>query len=290
MPDTIAATVQAVFAVPAATDAPAGIDTRLDTARLDSMPVVTLAMPVDTVTAAAPAPSWTEGLPPVPRAVSPGNNSGFLLAAAVLLMVLIMNFRNLRRLLRSYWDELWHVRSGRDNVFDEHPAGDARVLLLLIVQAIATVGVLLSVAVCRLSPDAGIPFTTRAVAVVTALSAAWYLAQVVAYNLVGYTFTTPARHRDWLRGFNASQALMGVLLVVPAVLAVFYPTVTREALSVGLFVFILARLVFIFKGIRIFYDRIGSLLYFILYLCTLEVIPLIFVYKCARMLLSAYAA
>ncbi|MDE6853726.1 MAG: DUF4271 domain-containing protein, partial [Muribaculaceae bacterium] len=54
-------------------------------------------------------------------------------------------------------------------------------------------------------------------------------------------------------------------------------------LIISLSIASISRLLFIIKGLRIFYTGIGSLLYFILYLCTLEIIP-----GCAVYVLSTY--
>ncbi|WP_367617564.1 DUF4271 domain-containing protein, partial [uncultured Duncaniella sp.] len=35
---------------------------------------------------------------------------------------------------------------------------------------------------------------------------------------------------------------------------------------------------------RLFYDNFGSLLYFILYLCTLEIVPLVLIYRAVLVL------
>ncbi|MDE6169760.1 MAG: DUF4271 domain-containing protein, partial [Duncaniella sp.] len=43
--------------------------------------------------------------------------------------------------------------------------------------------------------------------------------------------------------------------------------------------YFLTRILFICKGFRLFYDNFGSLLYFILYLCTLEIVPLVLIYR-----------
>lgn len=99
------------------------------------------------------------------------------------------------------------------------------------------------------------------------------------YEAVGYTFTSPEGRREWVRGFSASQALLGLALTVPAALCVFYPDTLRWTVAAGFFAWLFAKILFIVKGFRIFYDKISGLLYFILYLCTLEIIPLIWVYK-----------
>ena len=83
-------------------------------------------------------------------------------------------------------------------------------------------------------------------------------------------------------GLNASQMLLGVVLTVPTLVALFYPGVSGVMLAIAAGLYILSRICYISKGFRIFYNNFPSLLYFILYLCTLEIIPVITILILAR--------
>lgn len=240
---------------------------------------------VDTVATAA-VPDWHSGLLPEPRPMQPGNRTGFLILVALMFVVMTFNFRHFGRLVAQYFKDVYAVRSGRDNVFDDHTAADSRVLLLLLMQCIVCVGILVCAGVCRIDLCAPALMTGRAVGFVIALCAVWYLLQLAAYSAVGYVFAPGSPRREWLRGFNASQGLLGLALVLPAVAAVFYPPFTAEAVVVAAALYVIARVAFIIKGFRIFYNGFGSLLYFILYLCTLEIIPVICIYECSRLLIE----
>lgn len=255
---------------------------KLDSAFIESLPGA------DTITAhTAPAVEpWETGLEGEPRPMQPGNRSGFLVIIALMFVVMTFNFRHFSRLLRQFSTEVFKLRKGSQNVFDEHPAGDTRVLILLLIQYVVCAGILLSSAVCRVAYAGHASMTGAAVGLVTAAFALYYLFELAAYSVVGYTFTTPDKSKQWLSGFNASQALLGMALVIPAVLVIFYPEITVPAVITAAILYLTARLLFIFKGFRIFYDKFGSLLYFILYLCTLEIIPVIFLYKCTCALVS----
>ncbi len=219
------------------------------------------------------ATAWQDGLEPALRTVQPGVHSGFLLAIALMLMLVVFNYRHLCRVLRGCGEELASGRHGRNNVFDEHPAGDVRVMLLLIVLSVFSSGVLLGGYLSDGALEVG------ATAMVIGVMALWYIYMYTAYSVVGYTFTDSENSQEWLRNFNASQAIAGSVLLVPALVSIFNPTASQGAFWVGFILFIVLRMAFIFKGFRIFYKKIGSLVYFILYLCTLEIIPLIFVYQ-----------
>ena len=112
----------------------------------------------------------------------------------------------------------------------------------------------------------------------------YYLFQQCAYRTVGYTFTTADGRRRWLGGFAATQAYAGLGMVIPALLMVFQPQWHAALLTISLSIYFAARLMFIIKSFRIFYQKIWSLLYFILYLCTLEILPLLAIYRISAIL------
>ena len=107
----------------------------------------------------------------------------------------------------------------------------------------------------------------------------YYLWQLAAYGVVGSIFTDKVSARMWMKGFNASQSLLSMLIVVPAVVVLFNPSASHIVIILGLIAYFVARFAFICKGFRLFYDNFGSLLYFILYLCSLEIVPLVLLYR-----------
>lgn len=257
-------------------------DPLLDTARLQALiPADTCNIAVDTMATAAEPPAWQEGLEPAIRASQPGNRTGFLVVIAIIFVLMAYNFRHLKRLFKTYVEELVKIRRGRDNVFDERPAADTPILILLLLQFVICGGILLTAGIRINTGHIYEPMPVPLAAKVIGIVGIYYIFQLVAYQTVGYTFTTNEGRREWIRGFNSSQALLGLLLAIPAIITIFYPSTMQWTILIGLFVYLLARILFILKGFRIFYDKISGLLYFILYLCTLEIIPLIWVYICS---------
>ena len=257
-------------------------DPTLDTLRIESLTATdTLAAFRATTLAATSTESWHDGLEPAPRANNAGSHTGLLAALAIIFIVIAYNFRHLARLVKIYTEDLVKVRHGRDNVFDERPATDFNILVLLIILFVVCGGILLSAAININIGGYDRPGPIEFVIQVTAIVAGYYLFQLLAYQTLGYTFTPTEGRREWIRGFFASQALLGIVLALPASLTIFYPHTMGWTILAGIICYFIARIFFILKGFRIFYDRISSLLYFILYLCTLEIIPLIWVYICS---------
>lgn len=229
--------------------------------------------------------TWQRGIEGTPRHVGLGENSMLATFIVAIVVMVTFNVDHCRRLMKSIPQYLGGVRR-RDNAFDEHTAGETRTYVLVVMLLCISEGILMlaegircgySVSPIRLFG------TTMALA---GLAGGWYLFLLCAYLTVGNTFTDKFSASQWVRGFNASQALLSLLLLLPAMAALIYPASASVILPVAACLYIVTRVLFIQKGFRIFYNKIPSLLYFILYLCALEITPLFIVAGFARSLLS----
>lgn len=220
-----------------------------------------------------PPPDWHDGIEGQNRSQSGRNDSGLLTILTLLFVALALNFRHCPKIFANFAGQIFSMRK-RGNMFDEHTTNETRVMVIMLLQYVAYLGILLYAwaGLCTGgSAEDGNVFrdTVRLMGLVVG----YYVFQVVAYSLTGWMFGTPEERRQWLRSFNSSQALAGLVLMIPALVCLFYPDVAYEGLIAGAAVYLVARLLFIIKGFRIFFKKYSSLMYFILYLCTLEIIP-----------------
>lgn len=221
-------------------------------------------------------PAYIDGIQPILRPELPGYNSGIMALLIALFLFLAVNCRHYATFIKTFTQNLFSVRR-RANVFDEHSTtNEARILLSLILLLCVSEGILIFTAVESKGFDLN-NFT--AVVAFSALALVYYIVQIAVYSTVGYVFTTPKKAIIWIKGFNAANCLLGITLAIPAVVSLFYPDDATLILSAAAVLYVIARLIFIFKGFRIFYNNSLALLYFILYLCSLEIIPLIIIYK-----------
>ncbi|MDE7111588.1 MAG: DUF4271 domain-containing protein [Muribaculaceae bacterium] len=119
-----------------------------------------------------------------------------------------------------------------------------------------------------LTPGAGVGLTAAAALVA-------FLIQIVGYNLVGYAFLTAADTQSWTRALTVSISMMGYWMMLPALGALLFPTAVFRLVWIGVAFFIWFRIALWIKCFRIFYDGPFSIVYFFLYLCTLETVPLL---------------
>lgn len=225
-------------------------------------------------------PSWAMGKVGTPRPVTPATDSGILSLLVAVMVLLGLNVQHVRRIFKSLPQDLLSVRR-RNNAFDEHTANETRVIALLLGEMCVIEGLLLFIWLGRV--DAGTTSQTVlfTVGALTALAAVYYFFQLAACTVLGYVFADGESAKIFRQGLNASQVILGLTLAVPALVSLFYPSMTSVMLVLAAVLFCAARVCYIVKGFRIFYINFSSLFYFILYLCTLEIIPVIILYVTA---------
>lgn len=222
--------------------------------------------------------SAIRGLEPVELAQTYAHSSALAALLMWVLVVAAFNAGIVGRALKAYRAELWSIRH-RPNVFDDQQTASLPGAVILALIFIIYGGLVLY----NLHGVPSTPTFTGATASM-GLLAAYYIFQRCAYWLVGYTFAGTEDRKRWLGGFSATQSFIGLILVIPALLLVFRPLWCDFLLTFSLSVYFIGRIVFIIKGFRIFYQKIWSLLYFILYLCTLEILPILIIYRLSAML------
>lgn len=188
-----------------------------------------------------------------------------------LFVVMGLNAPNLRHITASFFADLVSRRQ-RANIFDIHnTAADARMILLMLIQTSVFEGVLLAGWVTT-DGSTGYPLC---VAAMTGVAAAFNTFSYVACATVGYVFTTPENAGLWRHTLSTSQGLLGIGLLIPATISVLWAGDQWWAYISAAILYVMARMCYIFKGISFFYTNVLSSFYFILYLCALEIIPVL---------------
>lgn len=212
------------------------------------------------------------GLEPLALHTSYSNSTPLTAMLVGSLVLGCLNAGGIAHALKSYSHELWSIRH-RANLFDDEHSATAFTAAILMLIFVVFGGVVLY-------NISGIPTNSgfRGVFASMCLMAVYYLFRYVAYQTVGYTFGSNEQRRTWLNGFMATQAYAGLGMIIPAFLLIYKPDWLAISIIISLIVYCAAQILFIIKSIRIFYTNFTSLVYFILYLCTLEIVPAFAVY------------
>ena len=247
-------------------------------AAADTLTAVTDSVAVQAVdsvalTQSAPVAGIVLEAPPVPPAVAPpASTAGTSIVTGALLLIFCIvafRFRSSARYFGSLLRDLTVVRL-RQNAFDD-TVRETSFLVLLNILEISCAGVLMAYGIVPAGPS------LMQTAVCVGVCSLYALGMWIAYSVVGNVFSDGVHTRMWVRGYGASQGLLSLLLLPLALLCICYPADGRLYGIIGLGCFILAKMVFLWKGFRIFFTQISSWVLFLYYLCSLEIVPLLII-------------
>ena len=101
----------------------------------------------------------------------------------------------------------------------------------------------------------------------------------LTYYFIGYIFFDKETEQRWSDTFSSAICLSGVILFFPTLILFYLEGVYTYAVYFILIYFIFIQIVLLYRQFVLFFNKKNSLLYFILYLCTQEIIPLFLLYK-----------
>ena len=170
----------------------------------------------------------------------------------------------------------------RGNLFEDHTLHETTMLTALMANTCIVQGFIIYLAVQLLFPSYAPQLrahTFMHISLFTGLSAGFMVIQWLVFNVLGYTFSDKVGARLWMEGFKAMQSVVGLALLPVLVLLLLNPAHGKLLLTIGAVLYLVARLIFIAKGFRIFYSNLPSIVYFLLYLCAVEIVPLFILSK-----------
>lgn len=240
----------------------------------------------DSVSAAGPdsiPEAWGIALvrPPEPAEPPAQDTSMSWLFAGLLFcfVVVAVRFRNNGRYMFSLWKDITEVKERR-NVFDD-TVSETSFLVLLNILWIAEAAILLGCLLTTESPaqTPGLPLTVACRSL--PVSGAYTLLMFFAYWLVGNVFSDSTHTHLWVRGYAATNGILSVYLFPITLLILCYPSESELMLILAATGYILAKILFLYKGFRIFFSQGTSWVLFLYYLCSLEIVPLAIAYAAA---------
>lgn len=206
---------------------------------------------------------------------SPLHDTGSMIMFLLSCFFLITSYR----LGHVYIGNLMHnmfSTKGNDDLYNDHTASDTRIIIALLINTCLMEGLLLFYGLSWYNPQLTLALQSSVflhVFVLIMSSALFMTLQLFFYRLIGFTFSDDTHTELWVGGFLSSQATLGLLLFPIVVITLVFPSSIKLMITVAIILYILARIVFIWKGFRIFFNNFSSSIYFILYLCAIEIVP-----------------
>ena len=212
--------------------------------------------------------------------------SWIFVALGVLFCIVCIKLKNAPGYLMTLIADAKEVRM-RHNVFD-NTVKETSFLIILLIGWICCAGIMLWELVrCA----GGVPLfpqpqpvpdhTLLGVGLCSAVAAVYVVFMLLSYEFAGNVFADRKVTRLWVKGATAGMGLQTFLLFPVALLALCYPEWCNTLLWIGGGILVFGKILFIYKGFRIFFQQIRSWLLFLCYLCSLEIVPLILAYLLA---------
>ena len=211
-----------------------------------------------------------------PFASSPLHDTPSMVLLLMGLLAMAMSYHTGYKYIENFFHNMFSTRR-RENLFEDHTVNETGILATLIANTCIVEGFITYFAVQHLVPSLAASLQHNVflhIAAFCAIAAGFYVVQWLVYKLLGYTFSDKVGSKLWIDGFKASQSFLGLLLLLVLVPLMLFPSHSKMLLTVAAVMYLVARLIFIYKGFRIFYGNLTSCIYFILYLCAVEIVPL----------------
>ena len=211
-----------------------------------------------------------------PFARSPLHDTPSMVLLLAGLLAVALRYHTGYKYIENLFHHMFSTRR-RDNLFEDHTVHETSILTALIANTCIVEGFLIYFAVQLLCPALAPKLQSNVflhIITYCGLALGFFLVQLLVYKVMGYTFSDKVGSKLWLDGFKSTQSLLGLVLLPVLVVVMLYPSHGKVLLTVAGILYLIARLIFIYKGFRIFYSNLSSILYFLLYLCAVEIVPL----------------
>lgn len=216
-----------------------------------------------------------KGLLPKNYTDTPIKSGGAMLMVLFSFLFIALSVSRGLKFFGVLWKNLFSLKD-RENAFNDHTINETQMIFAFIINTCVMEGLLVYLAITQYFSL--IPVSTPIIypiLICMAMCGVYYIVQLGMYLVLGYVFGDKNSTSQWVAGFKASQAYLGLLLTPISLLACVYPSNLEIWMICGFALYILMRILFISKGFRIFFNNVTSSLYFILYLCSVEIVPAI---------------
>ena len=270
--DTIQVLSDSTSAIP---DSLASLDSlaKMDSlARMDSLKAV-----ADSLKAIAQIPKGFLG---IPHPSLPQTESWVFIMLLVLLFLLVYSVSNSASLIAETVKSFFQVKE-RSSIFSKATVNDFRLRLLLVIFSIGVFS--LYIYLIMFTPDR--PFSIKTYGYFLILTGLFFGIKALLFNVIAYVFLTPSSQKLARESYLNIVSVLGVSLFPFLILQIYIPSYLYNTIEIiSLILCIAACILVIIKLFQIFFHKIVASFYILLYLCTLEILPLIILYRVYKLI------
>lgn len=257
---------------------------RLDSlARVDSIQAATdsLKAIADSLKAIADSiKAIPTGFPGIPHPSLPQTESWVFIALLVLFFLIIYTISSSAGLIGETIKSFFQVKE-RSSIFSKASVNDFRLRFLLVIFSIGVLSLYVYLIIFK-QPN---PFSLKTYGYLLVLTGLFFGLKSIIFEVIGYVFFSPSVLKMAKDSYFNIVAILGVMLFPLLILQIYIPVNLYriiEIISLGMCLG--ACILVIIKLFQIFFHKIVASFYILLYLCTLEILPLIILYRVYKLI------
>ena len=184
-------------------------------------------------------------------------------------------FQSVRKLFSNH---------GINHIFHKQTSVDTYCLLLLNLQTCLLVSVI-TLKFLSESPSSSVASNMSPSTISTllgfysGLGILYLLIKKYSYRFINWIFFDKIKNNLWMESYFFVVSIFGMLLFPVALLVVYGDFSFYTSVLIPVFLFVLMNLFFIYKCFSIFFSQLHGLFHLFLYFCTLEMLPLLVVWR-----------
>ncbi|MEG0949243.1 MAG: DUF4271 domain-containing protein [Bacteroidales bacterium] len=231
--------------------------------------------------------SQPAGIKGIPHIQSPAASSWISLLLILCFLVVTASYRSSNKFIQYIVSEIFDYKE-RSGFHQKSTLNMVRLKAALLFMTFLIEGLALFVVFTKFEPR--ISFSElKDITLVGAFSACFaffYLSQLAVYSIISYTFTNKTNAGMISGTLTGITILRGLLLFIPVLISIYHSIPLNIFIFITISLYFATRILFIYKGVKIFFSDFYRLIYVVLYLCTFEIAPLLVIYKGLFLLFS----
>jgi hypothetical protein len=211
----------------------------------------------------------------IPHPSLPGTEYWVFPVLVCLFFLLVFSIARSGSLIPETIKNFFQVKE-RSSIFSKATVNDFQIRIFLI---IFSVGVMSLYAYLQIHKP-GSDFSLLIYAYTLVITAIFVVLKSLIFDVIGYVFMDQATAKMAKESYFNVFSLLGLLLFPLLIIQVYIPYNFNDLIElISLITCIIAYLLIIFKLFQIFFHKIIASFYILLYLCTLEFLPLFALYQ-----------
>jgi len=216
----------------------------------------------------------------IPHPSLPHTESWVFILLLVLFFLLIYSISSSAGLIGDTIKSFFEVKE-RSSIFSKASVNDFRLRFFL---DVFSVGVL-SLYVYLIIFNPVNPFSIKTYIYLLALTGFFFGLKLLIFDVIGYVFLSPSILKMAKESYFNIVAILGVVLFPLVILQIYIPVNFYHTIEIISLVMCLgACILVIIKLFQIFFHKTVASFYILLYLCTLEILPLILLYRVYKLI------